>query len=119
MEDAGGHDQHRHVDEPGDRHGDDDVDLLEAEDAAALVGSAPDHAALGQRRVQVDHVRHDGRAQDPGRQEHALGVGELRREQAFHDGAAVGARVHDLVREARHDHTDEDGDHGLEMPDAA
>ena len=45
------------------------------------LGIRADHAPLRQRRVQVDHVRHHGRAQDAGGQEHALGVGEARREQ--------------------------------------
>ena len=69
--------------------------------------SRADHAALRQRRVQVDDVRHHGRAEDAGGQEHALGAGEARREEALHGGAAVGVRVKDLEREAGHDDADE------------
>ena len=119
MEDGGGHDQHRHVDEPGDRHRDHDVDLLEAEDAPALVGIRADHAPLRQRRMQVDHVRHHGRAQDSRGQEHALGVGELRRQQPLHGRGAVGVRVEDLEREAGHDDADEHRDDRFEVAHAA
>ena len=93
VEDARGHDQHGHVDEPGDRHRDHDVDLLEAEDAPALVGVGADDAALRERGVEVDDVRHDRRAEDAGGQQHALGVREARRQQALDGRAAVGVRV--------------------------
>ena len=93
VEDARGHDQHRHVDEPRDRHRDHDVDLLEAEDAPALARVGADDAPLRERRVQVDDVRHDRRAEDARGQEHALGVLEARRQQALDGRAAVGVRV--------------------------
>ena len=46
------------------------------------LGVRADHAPLRERRVQVDDVRHDRRAEDAGRQQHALRVGELRRHAA-------------------------------------
>ena len=53
---------------PGQAERDQDVEALEAEHAAALAVVADGHAALGQRRVEVDGVRHHGRADDPDRQ---------------------------------------------------
>ena len=101
------------------RHGDHDVDLLEAEDAAALAGVAADHAVLRERRMQVDDVRHDGRAENAGGQENALGAVEARLEEALQDGAAVGVRVEHLKREAGHDDPDEGRDDGFEVAHAA
>ena len=52
---------------------------------------APDHALLRQRRVQVDHVRHHGRAEDADRQQHALVARERRDERPSSDVDAVRA----------------------------
>ena len=71
MEERGGDDQHRHVHQAGDAHGDAHVDALEAQQPLALGVVARRDAALRQRRVQVDHVRHDRGAEDAGRQQHA------------------------------------------------
>ena len=63
---------------PANAHGDHDVDDLEAEEPAQLLRVPDDDAALRQRRVQEDDVRHDRGAQDAGGQQHALAPGELR-----------------------------------------
>ena len=75
------HDHHREVDHAGERHRDHHVDLLEAEDAPPLAVVSPHDPALGERRMQVDDVRHHGGADDPGRQQDALGAGEPGHEQ--------------------------------------
>ena len=64
VEELGGDGEHRHVDQAGEAERDDHVEALEAQHAAALAVVAAGHAALGQRGVQVDHVRHHGRADD-------------------------------------------------------
>ena len=65
VEELGGDGEHRHVDDAGEAEGDDHVEALEAQHAAAFVVVAAGHAALGQRGVEIDDVRHDGRADDP------------------------------------------------------
>ena len=59
-----------------------DVDALEAQQLAALGVVARPDAVLGQRRVQVDDVRHHRRAEDAGGQQHAVGPVEARDEAA-------------------------------------
>ena len=83
-----------------------------------LAVAAPDHAPLGQRRVQVDHVRHHGRAQDAGGQNDALGARESRHEQPVGDRAGIGMGVQHLEREPGHDDADQAHDRGLEMAKA-
>ena len=92
VEERRGDDHHRQVDQPGHRQGDHHVDFLEAQDAAALVVVAADDPVLGQRRVQVDDVRHHRRADDAGRQQDAFGAAEFGDEEVAGDFAAVRAR---------------------------
>ena len=56
----------------------DHVDDLEAEQPLQLLGIAHDDAALRQRRVQEDDVRHDRGAEDAGRQQDAFRALKLR-----------------------------------------
>ena len=119
VEDGRGGDQHAHVDQPGDRHRDDDVDELEAEDAAARLLRRPDDAVLRQRRVEVDHVRHARRAEDADREQHALGAVEAGHEEAVGDAGAGRVGLQHLEAEGDDDDADEDRDHGLEAPEAA
>ena len=81
------HRQHRDVDHPGHAHRDDHVPALEAEDLLLLLLGRSDHSALGQRGVEVDHVRHHRRAQDAGAEEHALGAVEARHQKTGRDAA--------------------------------
>ena len=84
---------------PGERHRDHHVDLLEAQDAPPLAVVATDHAALRERRVEIHDVRHHGRAEDPGREQDALGAVEAGDEQVLRDLSAVGIGLKDLERE--------------------
>ena len=71
VERARRHHQHRHVDQPGDRHRDEHVDSRVAKERPCILVGLGHEPVLGQRRVQVDHVRHDGRADDPDREQAA------------------------------------------------
>ncbi len=117
VEDSRADQQHAHVDQPGDDHGDDHVDALEAEEALLLARVLPHDAALRQRRVEVDHVRHHRRAEDPGGEQHALRAVEARDQTRRRPGRARPGVEH-LEGEAREDHADEAGDHRLELPEA-
>src|SRR5919107_4651677 len=81
VEEGCSHDEHARVDCPGDGHGDDHIDQLEAEDLALLLFGLAYYPALREGRVQVDDVRHYRGAEDPGRQQHALGPCEPRCEE--------------------------------------
>ena len=87
---------------------------LEALDAPALRRGAALDPALGERRVQVDDVRHDGRTEDPGGEEQRLGAVEARDDEMPRDLARVRARHQRLEREGDDDHADQGRDHGLE-----
>ena len=115
MEQRGGDDQHRHVDQAGDAHGDAHVDALEAQQPLALAVVARRDAPLRQRRVQVDDVRHDRGAEDAGRQQHrvrALEAGD----EALGGLAGVEADAQRVVEEAEDDEPEQAGDDGLEAP---
>ena len=58
-------------------------------------------------------MRHDGRTQDAGGEQHAVGALEARHEAAERV-AGLRAGVEDLVDEAEQDHAEQAGDHGLE-----
>ena len=78
-----------------------------------------DDAVLGERRVQVDHVRHHGRAEDAGREQERLGAVEPGNRGPRASWGPDGIREQDLEREAHDDHADEHGDHRLEAAEAA
>ena len=83
--------------------------------SATVVGRDP---VLGERRVQVDDVRHDGGAEDAGGQQQAVGALEAR-DQA---GGQVGRHDVDAQhrdQEAEQDHPEQPGDGQLEGPVAA
>ena len=77
-------DQHRCIDKARKPHGEHHVDELEAEDAAARIVRLPHDAVLRQCGMQVDHVRHNGRAEDSDSEQHALFTGEPG-DEAAHD----------------------------------
>ena len=110
--------QHRHVDEPGDAQGDDHVDPLEAQHAPALVVVSAGHAPARQRRVQVDHVRHHRRADDPDRQVQRVGPAQARYQTAQRI-VRGGADAQHLIQEAGEDDPQQRGDRKLEAPEPA
>ena len=77
------------------------------------LGAAAD-AVLRQRRVQIDDVRHDGRAEDPGGEEQRLAALEARDDEVAGDLGGIGLRERDLEREGDDDDADERRDHRLE-----
>ena len=118
VEDRRGDDQHRHVDQAGDRHRDHHVDLRVVVEAPRLRVVARDDAVLGQRRVEVDHVRHHRRAEDPDREQHRLAARELRLDRVQRDRAERRVGEVELGQVADADRGHEAGDHGLEDPQA-
>ena len=68
MEHGGGGDEHAHVDRTGGAHRHHNVGELEAEDVPLRFLGRADDAMLRERRMEIDHVRHDRRADDPDRQ---------------------------------------------------
>ena len=69
-------DEHRQVDDPGEAHREHDVEALEAQQLALLAPCLRRDPVRGQRRVQVDDVRHHGRAEDADGEQHAVGAVE-------------------------------------------
>ena len=107
------HGEHGHVDRARDAHRDHYVDELESEDAAARLVVHAHDPPLGERGVEVDHVRHHGRADDPDRQQRGLAVRKAGHEGPVRDSAARHGREEHLDREGEHDHADECRDHRL------
>ena len=75
-------------------------------------------AILGQRAVQVDHVRHDRGAEDAGGQQDRVRAGEVGHE-ALGRLAGVEADAQRVVQEAQQDHAEHPGDGQLEAAVAA
>jgi hypothetical protein len=86
--------------------------------APGLVLGFRQNPLLEQRRVEVDHVRHHRRAEDPDRQQDRLATCELRQEGVLADGAQRWLRVEELAQVANADHAHDRCDHGLEGPEA-
>ena len=116
-EDVGRDDEHRHVDEPRERHRDHDVDPRVPVEAPRLALVARDDAVLEQRRVEVDHVRHHRRPEDPDGQQQRFAAAELRQHRVLRHRSERRMRVPELGDVARRDHADEADDHGLESPE--
>ena len=85
------------------------VDALEAQQPLALGVVARRDAVLRQRRVQVDHVRHDRRAEDGRGQQDRVGAGEAR-DEALGRRAGVEADPQRVVEEAEEDEPEQPGD---------
>ena len=115
MEERGGDDQHRHVDQARDAHRDAHVDALEVQQPLALAVVARRDAPLRERRVQVDDVRHHGGAEDAGGEQHRVGPGEAR-DEALGGLAGIEADAQRVVEEAEDDEAEQAGDDGLEAP---
>jgi len=69
----------------------------------------------GQRRVQIDHVRHDGRAEDAGGKEDAVAAAEAG-DEAAEELRADRLGYERLVEEAEQDHGKQGDDRYLERP---
>ncbi|WP_157841594.1 hypothetical protein [Enterobacter sp. FB] len=69
VESCGCSSHHRQINKPRDGHGDRHVPL----GGGVTFFTRPTVEMLSQRGVQIDHVRHDGRPQHPGGQEHRFG----------------------------------------------
>ena len=81
VEHGGGHHHHRHVDGARQQQGRDDLAVRIAQEQPALARVAGGRAILRQAGVEIDRVRHDGRADDRDRQGDGLGVRELREDR--------------------------------------
>ncbi len=112
------HHEHRDVDQAGDRHRDDHVDARVAEERLRVLVRLGHEPVLGQRRVEVDDVRHDRRAEDPDREEERLAAAELRHDRVVEDRAVLRVGEDELGDVAGADHADERRDHRLERPRA-
>ena len=115
---ACGHHEHRHVDQPRDRHRDHHVDAREAHQPPLLVVVVGEDAVLRERRVQPDDVRHYGRAEDADGEQHRLVALELRQHGVLGHRPQVGAGLEQLDDVAGADREHHAGDHRLERAEA-
>ena len=118
MEQRRGDDQHRHVDEAGEPIAIVTSMRLKRSSSRRSASSRGLIAVLGQRRVQVDDVRHHGRAEDAGGQQDRVAAVEVR-DEALGGLAGVEADPQRVVEEAEQDHAEEADDRQLEAPVAA
>ncbi len=118
VEDRSGGDEHAHVHDAGETHRDHDVDPLEAGDPLLRPLGRAHEAVLGERRVQVDHVRHHRRAEDSDCEEDALRPVEAGHEEAVPDSRRLRMGHEHLEREGDDDDPDQARDHRLEPPEA-
>ena len=122
MEDGGGEDENRSVDEEREHQRGGGVDVGEADGFALAGGGARVVARLDDGGVQVEVVRHDGRAEDAdGDVEHFVvgddgGGGD---EEVVDDGQPVGVGAEDLDAKEHADGADEGDDEGFEIAEAA
>jgi hypothetical protein len=107
-EQPGGQHQHGQVDQTGQPHRDHHVEPLGAQQRLLLGRVGRRDPVLGERAVQVDDVRHDRGAQDPGGEQHAVDALEAGHQPAGHragvhpgDGRAEDEAERDDRRAAR------------------
>src|SRR5215212_834544 len=112
------HHQHRGIDQTGDPHGDQDIDQFVTEDAPLLLGCTSHDAVLGQGRVEIDDVWHDGGAEDAGRQEYGLRAGKAGMEHGLPRGGEVRPAQDRLDQVAEADDADKGGDDRLQEAEA-
>ena len=104
---------------PATTEGDQHLAVGVADDPAALGVGARRHAALRQAGVQVDRVRHHGRADNADRQRDAVRAGKLRHHGVERESVPVGRRDEQLDHVADGNDADERGDHHLDRAKAA
>jgi hypothetical protein len=113
VEQAGRHEQHAQVDDPGQPETDEHVQPGGPQERPPPVDVTRRHAPLGQRRVQVDDVRHHGGADDAGGQHDAVGAVESGEEAV--DRLACGRAGHrQVVEESEEDDGEQRDDRQLE-----
>ena len=111
--------EHGEVDHSGRAEADNAVPLVVAQERLAfLVAGGPDPVLL-QRRVQVDHVRHDGRADDPDGQAQRVRAAQVRHQAASDLAVVLTADGEEHVEEAQSDQGQERDDRQLETAVAA
>ena len=122
MEDGGGDDQDRRVDEQCHHERDGRVEACPADGFAFALGGARVGARLHDRRMQIEVVRHDGRAEDSDGDVEHFGIGEdlLRGdEEVIEDRRQFGPGEDDLDAEERRDSADEHHHQRLDVAEAA
>ena len=92
------HEEHGHVHQTCYCHGDHNVDFLKAKDAPLLSFIQSHDPMLRQRRVKVDHVRHDCRPYYPYGKQDRIASREARNKAMESDLAPVGLR-HDRLNQ--------------------
>ena len=92
--------------------------LLKLHDPPGLLRACGDNAAAGQVRVQVDHVRHDGGADDPHRQQHRVVTRQAGHHAVVEDLGPVRPRQDRLDHVAPGDHRGTRADEDLELAEA-
>ena len=102
-----GHHQHGGVDQAGQAHGADGLERSKWKSAADLLLVEGRDAVLHQVRVEEDDVRHDRRAEDADRQQHAFGPANCGDEHVAADLAPIGRGPDHLDHVARGDHADQ------------
>jgi hypothetical protein len=102
VEQLGGDRQHGHVHDPRQAQGNEHVHPLEAQDAPALTVVQGRHAILGEGRMEVDHVRHHGRTDDPDPQVQSARAAQAR-DQSVQRVVRRGSDLQRFVEEAKED----------------
>ncbi len=114
-----GHEQHRQVDQAGRAERDEHVEPLEAEQLAALGVVAAVHTGLGQGRVQVDDMRHDGSPDDARDEQQAVAAAGQARHEPGRDSPRINAHRGQIVGEPQEDDAEQAADRQLEATVAA
>ena len=91
-----------------------DVDARVSVKPLRLLVVSGDDPVLRERGMQVDHVRHHRRADDPDCEQNRLVAGELGHDRVLRDLAQWRMREPELGEVTDADHRDECGDHRLE-----
>ena len=118
MEELGGDREHRHVHQAREAERDHHVEPLEAQHATALGVVAAANTTVGQRGVQIDHVRHHRGPDDADGEKQCARAGEAREQTAQR---AVNGRpdAQRLIQKAEKDDPQQRRDRQLEAAEAA
>ena len=119
MKGRGRHHDHRHVDQPGDREREHDFDVGEAQQRAAFVVVARRGAVLGEAGMEIDRVRHHGRADDADRDRQRRSVGNLRQHRMQSRRTPVDRRDEHLGEIAKADRRHQAADDQFDRAEAA
>ena len=108
--------EHRQIDQPGEPERDEHIHALEPEHAPPLALVAHRSAALRERRVEVDGMRHDRRADDADGEIDRRTAREMRDERVAERRRRRRPDLERLVQEAEEDEAEKRGDRELEAP---